>query len=128
MAHPGGQQRLLGVGQRGLREQHDLMAGQVGRCNQGRRVGDGELVEPLGAQDLGVVAAERVVAVGDHQDRPFRPGIGRGPRGGRERPPRDAAGREEDAARDGDDESDRQGDRDGARAVRPDSARSHDNR
>ena len=51
-----------------------------------RRVGDRELIESLGTQDLGVVAAEGVCAIGDHQHRSSRPqsqGPRRGPRGGR---------------------------------------------
>ena len=63
--------RHLRGGQRHLSQDHDLVAAQ----QQGRHVRDvgrRELVQPLGAQDLGAVAPEGVADGGDDQDRSSR--------------------------------------------------------
>ena len=73
-------------------EDHDVVASSTA-ASRSADVGDRELVQALGPQDLGVVAAERVGGVRDDQDRAARALVGRRRwrRRGRERPGRSAA-------------------------------------
>ena len=89
---PAVEHRDLGVVQRGLAEHDDLVGRQRLRAQAAQRR-DRELVEPLGAQDLRVVAAERVVR--DDEDRSARPLAGAGLRGRRGRRPGAAGDREQ---------------------------------
>ena len=58
----------LGGGERLVAEDRHVVGVEHRRRNV-REIGRGEFVQPLGAKDLGVVAAERVGGAGDHQDR-----------------------------------------------------------
>ena len=83
-------------------DDRDVVRGQGRRGHRGDIL-DGELVEPFGAQDLAVVARERVLRPGDHEDRAARRPGWRG--AGRARRLRDESRREED---DGGDEQRRE--------------------
>ena len=81
--------------------EHDDLVGRQSCRRQSAGVADREGVEPLRAEDLGVVAAERVARIGDHEDGPSRPLAGRGLR---RRSRREGSG-EEQGGYDGADET-----------------------
>ena len=74
---PVGEHGHLRRGQRHFAEDDDVVVGQHRRRDRGD-VDDRERVQPLGAQDFCVVAAERIAVLRDDEDRPSGPSVGGG--------------------------------------------------